>query len=128
MGQRAFGFLIDGLVLSIPASLVRELGAGRLALLAVALAYVAASLALRSATPGQSAVRALTVSAADGSPLAAPAAVVRALVLCLPLALPPVLGVPAALAVLGAAGLDAARRGLHDRAAGTLVVSLAPSA
>lgn len=134
VGQRIAGALVDGLLTSmvvvVPLLLglvdVDRLQTGippgwALALVVFAAVYTVVPVALWGQTMGKLAVGTRVVAEADGSLPGWRRSVVR-------WGLPglvgrlPVIGLFVSLAIMGSLVLDPRRRGLHDKAAGTIVV------
>lgn len=87
----------------------------------VTVGYHTIAVATTGRTVGKLWMRCRVVRADDGGPVDWARAAIRAMVVALALAVP-VLVIPTLAVVFGSARLDDLRRGLHDRAAGTIVV------
>jgi uncharacterized RDD family membrane protein YckC len=134
MSRRAVGALIDQVVVLIPITVVAvALGAthhlskttlviANVALLAVAFVYETLMIATCGRTVGKFAMGTRVVSAVDGDRPGWSSAAQRSIVPLLCGTVPSV-GLLLGVVVYGLALVHPRRQGLHDRAAGTLVVS-----
>jgi uncharacterized RDD family membrane protein YckC len=139
VGQRFLARLLDGLILAVPGLVLvapflhlHDDGTfswplwNELAFLAMGAAYEISFIALRGQTLGKSACKVRVVPAnGTGEPPGWGAAAIRYLVPAVVAALK-VVGI-FVLLVYGWAVFDRHRQGLHDKAAGTLVVRAAPT-
>ena len=138
VGQRALAWLLDGLILTIPTMLINNALTGEvvintsenagseqlwvlLVFLAMQLVYNTAFVAMSGATPGKRVMKLRVVNRTDGSPVNWTYAAVRALVPTVAAAVP-VIGIALNIAVYVRAIFHPYRQGLHDAAAGTIVV------
>ncbi len=134
IGRRALAQVVDGLVVGIPLFLVTLAWGGDITdpdndnlvaltalWLGVNLLYNTATIALRGATVGKSLVRIKVVNRTDGSAVSWSYAAVRALIPAVA-GLIPVIGFALNIAVYVRAFFHPYRQGLHDAAAGTVVV------
>lgn len=134
IAQRAIAQVIDGFVIGVPLFLVTLSVGGDLTdtnndnlvlltalWLGVSLLYNTAFIALAGATPGKRIMKLRVVNRVDGSPVNWSYAAVRALVPTVA-GLIPVVGFAANLVVYVRAMFHPYRQGLHDAAAGTIVV------
>ena len=134
IGQRALAQLIDSVIIGIPLFFVStaisgdltEADSGQLLLvtvlwLGVSLFYNTAMIAIYGATIGKRVMKLLVVNRADGSAVTWTYAAVRALIPTVA-GLIPVIGLAANLVVYLRAVFHPLRQGLHDAAAGTIVV------
>ena len=134
IGQRALAQLIDSVIIGIPLFFVStsisgdltEADSGQLLLvtvmwLGVSLLYNTAMIATYGATIGKRIMKLMVVNRADGSAVSWTYAAVRALIPTVA-GLVPVVGLAANLAVYVRAFFHPLRQGLHDAAAGTVVV------
>jgi uncharacterized RDD family membrane protein YckC len=134
VGQRAVAQLLDGLIIGIPLFILTYSFGGditdtedsnllwlTLLWLGVSLFYNTAMIAIYGATLGKRIMKLRVVNRTDGSPVNWTYAAVRALV---PAAtsLVPVIGFALNIAVYVRAFFHPFRQGLHDAAAGTIVV------
>lgn len=134
IGQRALAQLIDSVIIGIPLFFVStsisgdltEADSGQLLLvtvlwLGVSLLYNTAMIAMYGATIGKRVMKLMVVNRVDGSAVNWTYAAVRALIPTVA-GLVPVVGLAANLAVYVRAFFHPLRQGLHDAAAGTIVV------
>lgn len=135
LARRIGGYLLDQLIIVVPVVAValavgfepddtiseRELWGLSVATLAVSFVYHTLMIGFLGRTVGKLAAGTVVVRAADGGRLGWSASTMRALVPQAAGAVP-VIGFGLGLAVYGMAVFDPLRRGLHDRAAGSLVV------
>lgn len=134
IGQRALAQLIDSVIIGIPLFFVStsisgdltEADSGQLLLvtvmwLGVSLLYNTAMIATYGATIGKRIMKLMVVNRVDGSAVSWTYAAVRALIPTVA-GLVPVVGLAANLAVYVRAFFHPLRQGLHDAAAGTVVV------
>jgi len=134
IGQRALAQLIDSVIIGIPLFFVStaisgdltEADSGQLLLvtvlwLGVSLFYNTAMIAIYGATIGKRVMKLMVVNRADGSAVTWTYAAVRALIPTVA-GLIPVIGLAANLVVYLRAVFHPLRQGLHDAAAGTIVV------
>ena len=129
--QRLGGALVDGAVFQVAALLLAPLDAAVAATLSTAayLAYVVGMIAVRGQTLGKAALGARVVDAGTGAVPTLWQASTRAVVPLAGVVVDVALGVAAVgafwvLTVYGWLLVDERRRGLHDRAAGTVVVDV----
>lgn len=134
IGQRALAQLIDSVIIGVPLFFVStsisgdltEADSGQLLLvtvmwLGVSLLYNTAMIATYGATIGKRIMKLMVVNRVDGSAVSWTYAAVRALIPTVA-GLVPVVGLAANLAVYVRAFFHPLRQGLHDAAAGTVVV------
>ncbi len=134
IGQRAIAQLLDGLIIGIPLFIVTYSFGGditdtedsnllwlTLLWLGVSLFYNTAMIATSGATLGKRIMKLRVVNRTDGSPVNWTYAAVRALVPTLA-GVVPVIGFALNIAVYVRAFFHPFRQGLHDAAAGTIVV------
>ncbi|NDE58807.1 MAG: RDD family protein [Acidimicrobiia bacterium] len=138
IGQRALAQVLDGLILVIPTMLISWSFSGRafidtsedagseqlwilLLFLALQLIYNTTFVAMSGATPGKRIMKLRVVNRTDGSPVNWTYAAVRALVPTVA-GVVPVIGFALNIAVYVRAAFHPFRQGLHDAAAGTIVV------
>ncbi len=134
IGQRALAQLIDSVIIGIPLFFVStaisgdltEADSGQLLLvtvlwLGVSLFYNTAMIAIYGATIGKRVMKLMVVNREDGSAVTWTYAAVRALIPTVA-GLIPVIGLAANLVVYLRAVFHPLRQGLHDAAAGTIVV------
>ena len=134
IGQRAIAQLLDGLIIGIPLFIVTYSFGGditdtedsnllwlTLLWLGVSLFYNTAMIAIYGATLGKRIMKLRVVNRTDGSPVNWTYAAVRALVPTLA-GVVPVIGFALNIAVYVRAFFHPFRQGLHDAAAGTIVV------
>ena len=134
IGQRALAQLIDSVIIGIPLFFVStaisgdltEADSGQLLLvtvlwLGVSLFYNTAMIAIYGATIGKRIMKLMVVNRSDGSAVTWTYAAVRALIPTVA-GLVPVIGLAANLVVYFRAVFHPLRQGLHDAAAGTVVV------
>ena len=134
IGQRALAQLIDSVIIGIPLFLVStaisgdltDADSGQLLLvtvlwLGVSLFYNTAMIAIYGATIGKRVMKLMVVNRVDGSAVSWTYAAVRALIPTVA-GLVPVIGLAANLVVYLRAVFHPIRQGLHDAAAGTIVV------
>ena len=134
IGQRALAQLIDSVIIGIPLFFVStsisgdltEADSGQLLLvtvmwLGVSLLYNTAMIATYGATIGKRIMKLMVVNRVDGSAVSWTYAAVRALIPTVA-GLVPIVGLAANLAVYVRAFFHPLRQGLHDAAAGTVVV------
>jgi uncharacterized RDD family membrane protein YckC len=134
VGQRAVAQLLDGLIIGIPLFILTYSFGGditdtedsnllwlTLLWLAVSLFYNTAMIAIYGATLGKRIMKLRVVNRTDGSPVNWTYAAVRALVPTLA-GVVPVIGFALNIAVYVRAFFHPFRQGLHDAAAGTIVV------
>jgi len=134
LARRALAQVIDQLLIGVPLFVLTWSIGGDLSdtdndnllwltvlWLAVTLVYSTAFVAVRGATIGKSIVKIKVVNRADGSPVGWNYAAVRALVPTVA-GLIPVIGFALNIAVYVRAFFHPLRQGLHDAAAGTVVV------
>ena len=134
LARRALAQVIDGLLIGVPLFVLTVSIGGDLSdsdndnllwltvlWLAVSLVYSTAFVAISGATIGKRIVKIKVVNRADGSPVGWTYAAVRALVPTVA-GLIPVIGFALNIAVYVRAFFHPYRQGLHDAAAGTVVV------
>ena len=134
VGQRAVAQLLDGLIIGIPLFILTYSFGGditdtedsnllwlTLLWLGVSLFYNTAMIAIYGATLGKRIMKLRVVNRTDGSPVTWTYAAVRALVPTLA-GVVPVIGFALNIAVYVRAFFHPFRQGLHDAAAGTIVV------
>ena len=134
VGQRAVAQLLDGLIIGIPLFILTYSFGGditdtedsnllwlTLLWLGVSLFYNTAMIAVYGATLGKRIMKLRVVNRTDGSPVNWTYAAVRALVPTLA-GVVPVIGFALNIAVYVRAFFHPFRQGLHDAAAGTIVV------
>ena len=134
IGQRALAQLIDSVIIGIPLFFVStaisgdltDADSGQLLLvtvlwLGVSLFYNTAMIAIYGATIGKRVMKLMVVNRVDGSAVSWTYAAVRALIPTVA-GLVPVIGLAANLVVYLRAVFHPIRQGLHDAAAGTIVV------
>jgi len=134
LARRALAQVIDGLLIGVPLFVLTVSIGGDLSdsdndnllwltvlWLAVSLVYSTAFVAISGATIGKRIVKIKVVNRADGSPVGWTYAAVRALVPTVA-GLIPVIGFALNIAVYVRAFFHPLRQGLHDAAAGTVVV------
>ena len=134
IGQRALAQLIDSVIIGIPLFFVStaisgdltDADSGQLLLvtvlwLGVSLFYNTAMIAIYGATIGKRVMKLMVVNRVDGSAVTWTYAAVRALIPTVA-GLVPVIGLAANLVVYLRAVFHPIRQGLHDAAAGTIVV------
>ena len=134
VGQRAVAQLLDGLIIGIPLFILTYSFGGditdtedsnllwlTLLWLGVSLFYNTAMIAIYGATLGKRIMKLRVVNRTDGSPVNWTYAAVRALVPTLA-GVVPVIGFALNIAVYVRAFFHPFRQGLHDAAAGTIVV------
>ncbi len=134
VGQRAIAQLLDGLIIGIPLFILTYSFGGditdtedsnllwlTLLWLGVSLLYNTAMIAVYGATLGKRIMKLRVVNRTDGSPVNWTYAAVRALVPTLA-GVVPVIGFALNIAVYVRAFFHPFRQGLHDAAAGTIVV------
>jgi uncharacterized RDD family membrane protein YckC len=138
VGQRALAWLLDGLILFIPTMLISLSFSGRafidisedagseqlwitLLFLTLQLVYNTAFIATTGATLGKRIMKLQVVNRTDGSPVNWTYAAVRALIPTVA-GVVPVIGFALNIAVYVRAAFHPYRQGLHDAAAGTIVV------
>jgi len=134
IGQRAIAQLIDSVIIGIPLFFVStaisgdltDADSGQLLLvtvlwLGVSLFYNTAMIAIYGATIGKRVMKLMVVNRVDGSAVSWTYAAVRALIPTVA-GLVPVIGLAANLVVYLRAVFHPIRQGLHDAAAGTIVV------
>jgi uncharacterized RDD family membrane protein YckC len=134
LGRRAIAAILDFLVLLIPLIIVAvpmALSGGRLSnrevLVGVAVSatisgmYHALCVRFWGKTVGKSATGCVVVRVGDGGPVDGWSACIRALIPLIAGAIPAV-GPLVTMGVYGIAFIDPLRQGLHDKAAGTMVV------
>ena len=134
VGQRALAQVMDGLTIGIPLFVLTLSFGGDLTdtqddnllwltllWLGVGLLYNTAFVALSGATPGKRIMKLRVVNRTDGSPVNWTYAAVRALVPTVA-GVVPVIGFALNIAVYVRAAFHPFRQGLHDAAAGTIVV------
>jgi uncharacterized RDD family membrane protein YckC len=141
LSQRAMGAVLDYVLITIlvaPLSILvyvngaeREITADEVIVVSavfvlLATAYSTVGVALWGRTVGKLVARCKVVRVDTGGPTGWWYAAIRALVVSLAWAVP-YLALAAALAVYGYALLDPRQQGLHDKAAGTLVVAAHPA-
>ena len=133
-GQRAIAYAIDSLIV-VAVMLIFALAFGgdltdpdnprfmliTVLTLAVSLIYSIVFVALSGATPGKRIMKLRVVNRSDGSPVSWTYAAVRALIPSVA-GLVPVIGFALNIAVYVRAFFHPYRQGLHDAAAGTIVV------
>jgi uncharacterized RDD family membrane protein YckC len=112
LGRRLGALLMDWL-LAVVATWIFVDPRGSYVPIAVLIGLYAGGVGFFAQTPGMVATRLRCMSVVDGAPVGPLRAILRALLLCL---------------VIPAVVMDDQRRGLHDRAAGTVVVLLPPKA
>lgn len=135
IGRRALAQVVDGFVVGIPLFIVTLAWGGDITdtnndnlvaltalWLGVNLFYNTAMIATRGATIGKRLVRIKVVNRTDGSPVNWSYAAVRALIPAVA-GLIPVIGFAISIAVYVRAFFHPYRQGLHDAAAGTVVVA-----
>lgn len=136
IGRRALAQVVDGFVVGIPLFLVTLAWGGDITdtnndnlvaltalWLGVNLFYNTAMIATRGATIGKRLVRIKVVNRTDGSPVSWSYSAVRALIPAVA-GLIPVIGFALSIAVYVRAFFHPYRQGLHDAAAGTVVVAV----
>jgi len=136
IGRRALAQVVDGFVVGIPLFIVTLAWGGDITdtnndnlvaltalWLGVNLFYNTAMIATRGATIGKRLVRIKVVNRTDGSPVSWSYAAVRALIPAVA-GLIPVIGFALSIAVYVRAFFHPYRQGLHDAAAGTVVVAV----
>jgi len=134
IGQRALAQVLDGLIIGIPLFVLTLSFGGDLTdtqddnllwltllWLGVGLLYNTAFVAMSGATPGKRIMKLRVVNRTDGSPVNWTYAAVRALVPTVA-GVVPVIGFALNIAVYVRAAFHPFRQGLHDAAAGTIVV------
>ena len=134
IGQRALAQLIDSVIIGIPLFFVStaisgdltDADSGQLLLvtvlwLGVSIFYNTAMIAIYGATIGKRVMKLMVVNRVDGSAVSWTYAAVRALIPTVA-GLVPVIGLAANLVVYLRAVFHPIRQGLHDAAAGTIVV------
>lgn len=134
VGQRALAQVLDGLIIGLPLFLLTLSFGGDLTdtensnlawltvlWLGVSLLYSTAFVATSGATPGKRIMKLRVVNRDDGSPVNWTYAAVRALVPTVA-GVVPVIGFALNIAVYVRAFFHPYRQGLHDAAAGTIVV------
>lgn len=134
VGQRALAQVLDGLIIGLPLFLLTLSFGGDLTdtensnlawltvlWLGVSLFYSTAFVAISGATPGKRIMKLRVVNRDDGSPVNWTYAAVRALVPTVA-GVVPVIGFALNIAVYVRAFFHPYRQGLHDAAAGTIVV------
>ena len=134
VGQRALAQVLDGLIIGLPLFLLTLSFGGDLTdtensnlawltvlWLGVSLFYSTAFVAITGATPGKRIMKLRVVNRDDGSPVNWTYAAVRALVPTVA-GVVPVIGFALNIAVYVRAFFHPYRQGLHDAAAGTIVV------
>jgi uncharacterized RDD family membrane protein YckC len=134
IGQRALAQLIDSVIIGIPLFFVSTAISGDLTdadsrqlllvtvlWLGVSLFYNTAMIAIYGATIGKRVMKLMVVNRVDGSAVSWTYAAVRALIPTVA-GLVPVIGLAANLVVYLRAVFHPIRQGLHDAAAGTIVV------
>ena len=134
VGQRALAQIIDSVIIGIPLFFVSTAIGGDLTdadngtlllvtvlWLGVSLVYNTSLIAIYGATIGKRIMKLAVVNREDGSPVSWTYASVRALIPTVA-GLIPVIGLAANLAVYVRAAFHPLRQGLHDAAAGTIVV------
>ena len=134
VGQRAIAQVIDGLIIGVPLFIITASIGGDITdrdndnllwltvlWLGVSLVYNTAFIATTGATLGKRIMKLKVVNRVDGSPVALSYAAVRALVPTVA-GLIPVIGFALNIAVYVRAIFHPHRQGLHDAAAGTIVV------
>lgn len=135
VGQRALAQVIDGLIIGVPLFIVTASIGGDITdtsnndnlvwltvlWLGVSLFYNTAFVAISGATPGKRIMKLRVVNRTDGSPVSWSYSAVRALVPTVA-GLIPVIGFALNIAVYVRAFFHPFRQGLHDAAAGTIVV------
>ncbi len=130
-GPRLLGAVIDMVVLVVISVLGLQFGGGRFGPTVLVAAYEIAAVAVWGRTLGKLVVGTRVVSARDGGLPGWGSAVVRWAVPAAPTlvglawgsSVPGFLSFPWAIAVFGGVLWDGRRQGLHDKAAGTLVVN-----
>ncbi|MFM9037447.1 MAG: RDD family protein [Actinomycetota bacterium] len=133
-GQRAIAQVLDALIIGVPLFILTLSFGGDLTdqdnsnlawltvlWLGVSLLYSTAFVALSGATPGKRIMKLRVVNRSDGSPVSWTYAAVRALIPSVA-GLVPVIGFAVNIAVYVRAFFHPYRQGLHDAAAGTIVV------
>lgn len=133
-GQRAIAQVLDALIIGVPLFILTLSFGGDLTdqdnsnlawltvlWLGVSLFYSTAFVALSGATPGKRIMKLRVVNRSDGSPVSWTYAAVRALIPSVA-GLVPVIGFALNIAVYVRAFFHPYRQGLHDAAAGTIVV------
>lgn len=133
-GQRAIAQVLDALIIGVPLFILTLSFGGDLTdqdnsnlawltvlWLGVSLLYSTAFVALSGATPGKRIMKLRVVNRSDGSPVSWTYAAVRALIPSVA-GLVPVIGFALNIAVYVRAFFHPYRQGLHDAAAGTIVV------
>lgn len=134
IGRRALAQVIDGFVVGIPLFIITLAWGGDLTdtnndnlvaltalWLGVNLFYNTAMIAMRGATVGKRLMKIKVVNRVDGSPVSWSYSAVRALIPAVA-GLIPVIGFALNIAVYVRAFFHPYRQGLHDAAAGTIVV------
>ena len=129
VGQRALAQVLDGLIIGIPLFVLTLSFGGdltdaqddNLLWLGVGLFYNTAFVAISGATPGKRIMKLRVVNRTDGSPVNWTYAAVRALIPTVA-GVVPVIGFALNIAVYVRAAFHPLRQGLHDAAAGTIVV------
>ncbi len=130
-GARLLGALIDTVVVVLVSMVGLQLDAGRFGATVLVAAYEVVAVAVWGRTLGKLAVGTRVVSARDGGFPGWGSALVRWAVPAAPTlvglawssSVPDLLSFPWAIAVYGGVLWDPHRQGLHDKAAGTLVVN-----
>ncbi len=108
LGRRLAALVIDWLLCVLVSTLFADPRREGWPAVAVLIVEYAVFLGWYGRTPGMAVARLHCVAYADGAPIGVPRAALRAVLLCL---------------VVPAAIMDDERRGLHDRAAGSIVIT-----
>jgi uncharacterized RDD family membrane protein YckC len=134
IGRRVLGALLDGVVIGVPLALALlpfALPSGKLtdnqlfiagvASAVLSVIYHTVAIAVFGRTVGKLALSCRVVRSDDGGRIGWSAAAIRALIPSIAAALPGI-GILLLVPVYGLAMVDQRRQGMHDKAAGTLVV------